>query len=67
MSMKLAITLELDVDLVVWGDEYDVRGPDIKPDVARYVANLVMNSAAGEAEAIGAVVKVVSVVERKSR
>lgn len=35
--VKLAITIEVDVDIIGWGDEYGVRGLDIKPDVADYI------------------------------
>ena len=44
--MKLAITLELDIDIVSWGDEYGIRGLDIKPDVAQYVLQSVAGAPA---------------------
>lgn len=39
--MRFTITLEVEVDIVAWGDEYGVRGPEVKPDVLGYVQTLV--------------------------
>lgn len=63
--MKLAVTVKLDVDIVAWGDQYDVRGTqDIKIDVARYVLALIAASNAFGNKAITDV-DVTNVVEKR--
>lgn len=39
--MKIRITLDMDVDMVAWGDEYGVRGDDVKADVLDYVRDAI--------------------------
>lgn len=43
--MRMAITIDFDVDLAAWGDEYGERGPDIKPAVAERLRELIAHSA----------------------
>jgi hypothetical protein len=67
--MKLAITIELDVDTTAWGDEYYIyatKNGELKQDVCNYIQNLVTDSAAAtDANAFHAV-RITKVVERKS-
>lgn len=51
--MRVAVRLDVEVDLVAWGDEYGPRGAqDVREDVRRYVLDLVQQSPAAEAGAI---------------
>lgn len=62
--VKLAITIEIDVDMVAWGDEYGVRGSDVKYDVQSYVGEQLACSNAGDL-GLFREIRVTKVVEKK--
>lgn len=63
--MKIRITIEADLDLVGWGDEYGMRGPtDIKSDVMTYVRSQIDESAAGQENLIS--VTEIKISERRT-
>lgn len=63
--MKMAVTIEFDVDLGAWGDAYDVRGVEIKPDVAGYLNDLLQHCPAAVLGLLSDIT-VRRVVERRS-
>lgn len=64
--MKLAITIEVDVDLVAWGDEYGIRGADaVKADVGAYAFESLNLSYAADQQVLTNV-NLVKVVEKRS-
>lgn len=63
--VRYAITIDVEVDIVAWGDEYGMRGPvDIKADVLGYASSAIDNSAAGQMDLIK--VTAIKISERRS-
>lgn len=65
VHLKLAITIEIDVDVVAWGDEYSVRGAAVKTDVGDYFREMVQLSYAAEIGLISDAV-LVKIVEKRA-